>query len=465
MCEAAAPALAESEAAVAEVVASSDTAASSIMDVADLEDSLAQCGSSDLRPVVHVEVCAFPTCTSKVITIKEHVRKLFEERKIISMVADTVIMEFDDPFLTENVISISISDSDIDSTDNRSKSVEVKNVNLLLHVYQLHSDGPATEELEGDDMSAASHWLLPSQEYHGMWESLVFDSDVKKQLLHYASTTLLFSSKEVNSNIITWNRVVLLHGPPGTGKTSLCKALAQKLCIRLSGRFRYGQLVEINSHGLFSKWFSESGKLVVKMFQKIKEIIEDPEALVCILIDEVESLTVARKSSLSGNEPSDAVRVVNALLTQIDQIKRNPNVLILTTSNITGAIDLAFVDRADIKQYIGPPSAAAIYKIYSSCIAELMRTGIVAPQHQLLELRTLEMMRFSCNAATNHSLRLWEISQSSASLSGRTLRKVPFLAHALYVQMPVVSIDGFLDAMEKTVQLQFKEREDLCKDT
>ena len=52
-------------------------------------------------------------------------------------------------------------------------------------------------------------------------------------------------------------------------------------------RFRYGQLVEINSHGLFSKWFSESGKLVVKMFQKIQELIDDPEALVCILMDEV----------------------------------------------------------------------------------------------------------------------------------------------------------------------------------
>jgi len=41
---------------------------------------------------------------------------------------------------------------------------------------------------------------------------------------------------------------------------------------------------------------------------------------------------------------------------QLDALKAYPNVLVLTTSNITGAIDLAFVDRADIKAYVGPPA-------------------------------------------------------------------------------------------------------------
>ena len=54
-----------------------------------------------------------------------------------------------------------------------------------------------------------------------------------------------------------------------------------------------------------------------------------------VLIDEVESLTAARQT-MSGSEPSDAVRVVNALLTQLDVIKQYPNVLILTTSNVSG---------------------------------------------------------------------------------------------------------------------------------
>jgi SpoVK/Ycf46/Vps4 family AAA+-type ATPase len=68
-------------------------------------------------------------------------------------------------------------------------------------------------------------------------------------------------------------------------------------------------LVEINSHSLFSKWFSESGKLVQKLFARVTEMVEDESGFVVVLIDEVESLTAARAGAMSGTEPSDALRV------------------------------------------------------------------------------------------------------------------------------------------------------------
>lgn len=49
--------------------------------------------------------------------------------------------------------------------------------------------------------------------------------------------------------------------------------------------------------------------------------------------------------------------------------------MILTTSNIVGAIDLAFVDRADLKIFIGPPPTEVVYGILASSINELIRVS------------------------------------------------------------------------------------------
>uniref|UniRef100_A0A7N9IC68 Pachytene checkpoint protein 2 homolog n=1 Tax=Macaca fascicularis TaxID=9541 RepID=A0A7N9IC68_MACFA len=399
--------------------------------VGDLKQALPCVAES---PTVHVEVHQRGGSTAKKEDINLSVRKLLNRHNIVF--GDYTWTEFDEPFLARNVQSVSIVDTELKVKD--SQPIDLSACTVALHIFQLNEDGPSSENLEEEteNIIAANHWVLPAAEFHGLWDSLVYDVEVKSHLLDYVMTTLLFSDKNVNSNLITWNRVVLLHGPPGTGKTSLCKALAQKLTIRLSSRYRYGQLIEINSHSLFSKWFSESGKLVTKMFQKIQDLIDDKDALVFVLIDEVESLTAARNACRAGTEPSDAIRVVNAVLTQIDQIKRHSNVVILTTSNITEKIDVAFVDRADIKQYIGPPSAAAIFKIYLSCLEELMKCQIIYPRQQLLTLRELEMIGFIENNVSKLSLLLNEISRKSKGLSGRVLRKLPFLAHALYVQGP-----------------------------
>lgn len=125
----------------------------------------------------------------------------------------------------------------------------------------------------------------------------------------------------------------------GTGKTSLCKALAQKVFIRNNQHFQTGLLFEINCHSLFSKWFSESGKLVMKLFTHISEIAEDEECLVVLLIDEVESIASARNAAGRSNEPSDAIRVVNAVLTSLDRLRRRRNVLVFCTSNMISSLD------------------------------------------------------------------------------------------------------------------------------
>lgn len=65
-----------------------------------------------------------------------------------------------------------------------------------------------------------------------------------------------------------------------------------------------------------SKWFSESGKLVQRLFTKVLELVEDESQFVIVLIDEVESLTSARAGAMSGKEPSDAVRVSGDYSTQ-----------------------------------------------------------------------------------------------------------------------------------------------------
>ncbi|KAG9014973.1 hypothetical protein FRB94_007045 [Tulasnella sp. JGI-2019a] len=410
--------------------------------------------------VVHIEVRLKPTSSALVDVIRRHVKQHISSDE--TLLLPSIITGWEgQSLLYQNVELIRASESTYPHS-----SLPLDQAELDVHVYQ-PNDTDAFEEFsttgkgDGDDMMAASVCDLPCRSWDGLWDTLIYPDDIKPQLLNYIYATLLFSDRDVNFNVITWNRVVFLHGPPGTGKTSLCRALAQKLSIRLSERYPTSKLVEINSHSLFSKWFSESGKLVQRLFASVTDMVDEEGTFVVLLIDEVESLTAARAGAVAGTEPSDALRVVNALLTQLDKLKHRKNVLVMTTSNLVDAIDTAFIDRADIVQYVGLPPQEGIYWILQSCIVELIRAQIVSPV-ELVDPKTLQFannIKVELNEddrAQRASTRLWELAGQCIGMSGRSLRRLPVLAHARHIGASAIGgrasdIGVWLDAMTKVV--------------
>ncbi|KAJ3036167.1 Pachytene checkpoint protein 2 [Rhizophlyctis rosea] len=369
--------------------------------------------------VVHVEVCLNSNSTARYDAARTHVeeylRNTVQSRKVRRTFAGEDFR--DTPWLRSNVEFIQLCE--VRGHDINSWSRPFEQLAMNIHVYQLSEQERSEEINEEEKIMTFNHWLLPSRELHGLWDSLVFEEEIQSRLLDYVYTSMIFADKGIDSNIISVNRVALFHGPP------------------------------------------ESGKLVMKMFQKIHSLAEDEESFVCVLIDEVESLTAARKASISGLEPSDSVRVVNALLTQIDQLRRKKNVLILTTSNVTEAIDAAFIDRADIKQYIGNPTQKAIYAILESCLQELMRCGLITPPQALRDWREVELFaRISKDETPSGRLFATAAACFREGFSGRTLRKLPFVAHAFFLSQSVTStLEEYLAALQAAVENEKSNRE------
>ncbi|XP_073099638.1 pachytene checkpoint protein 2 homolog [Elaeis guineensis] len=210
--------------------------------------------AADDKVLVSVEVCLNPTSTARIEDVRTAVERMLENRSL-SYIDGPVPVPVDDTFLLENVKKILICDTD-ESGDNH-KVLLFWQVRLAVHVFQLSEEGPG-EELSGDDMlSIFNEWVLPAKEFDGLWESLIYETGLKQRLLRYAASALLFTERGVDPCLVSWNGILdyPFAWTPGTGKTSLCKALAQKLSIRFKSRYSQCQLVEVNAHSLFSKWF------------------------------------------------------------------------------------------------------------------------------------------------------------------------------------------------------------------
>lgn len=211
---------------------------------------------------------------------------------------------------------------------------------------------------------------LPADHHDGPWDHIITADGVKDRLLNHALLTLLHGPA-LGTLAGLPHGLIILAGPPGTGKTTLARGLAQTAARTVAGRGAT-TYVEIDPHAFPSELLGESQRNITTLMSGTIPELAARRPHTIVLVDEVESFAVRRSAASFGSNPVDVHRATDALLAGIDAVAADlPRVLFVATTNFTDAVDEAFLSRADLVLELSLPDTATIAAIIRHSLLEL----------------------------------------------------------------------------------------------
>lgn len=134
---------------------------------------------------------------------------------------------------------------------------------------------------------------------------------------------------------------VLLHGPPGTGKTMLAKAVANKT---------NAKFLKLAASELAQKFIGEGSRLVRDLFEVAKE-----DSPTVIFIDEIDAIATKRRESKSDGG-AEVQRTLMQLLSEMDGFENRGDVRIIAATNRFDMLDEAILRPGRFDRIIEVPA-------------------------------------------------------------------------------------------------------------